>query len=215
MKLKRWICKKAIVLWCGLLMAGTSFAQQGTLLKEDVLFLTENWFASGSLGNQWLLRGNTTGKEFVVRGAAGTWLNEFSGVRAHLSAGMRKLDGLSSTRYYMIGAGYLLNVLPLMGDYDFFNRFSLSVSVGAAYNMLNYREDNGDKVNKPSVNLGFQTGYDFTSHWGIFAEEMFNVMDKFYSKGGGGLSLGSDLSIGFRYRFRKHNYEKLSVPPVE
>lgn len=203
------IFKQMLLGSCLSLFPAAALAQQGTVVKDGKPYFSGNWFVSGSLGSQWMLSGNAgSGRVFAVHASGGTWFNKYSGVRLNYSVKMQKLDGSRSTGNHAVGVDYLLNVLPLFGEYDAKNRFSLAFSAGVAYNMMRARDEQGDRVNKPSFNVSVSAGYDFTSHWGIFTELRGDMMERFYNENSRRPNCAADLSIGFRYYFRKHDYTR-------
>lgn len=196
------ISKKALTFGIGLLSMSTASAQQGTVL-EGRSFFQKNVYISGEIGNQWLMQGNDRGKTFSGKISVGSWFNNYSGIRLHAGAGLRKLNYLNSTGCYSFGVDYMLNLLPLFGEYNASSPLSFNMGVGGAYNFLKW----GNNTTEPSFNLGFQMGYDFTSRWGVFSELSGDVMKRFYSDTQKGASFACNISVGVRYRFSRHSYK--------
>ena len=180
-------------------------AQQGTIPAEGKHFSSSNWYVSALAGEQILLKGSTTGKYFVGKINAGTWFDTWSGIKVNGQAGMKKLNGNSSVRYYSFGVDYTLNLLRVFGGYDESTPFSFSVSAGPAMNFIRYRHGDQKYTKTVSLNIGAQIGYDFSPRWGLFAEVMLYTMDRFYTPGGG-ILIGTDAAVGIRFRFSRHKY---------
>ena len=180
-------------------------AQQGTIPAEGKHFSSSNWYVSALAGEQILLKGSTTGKYFVGKINAGTWFDTWSGIKVNGQAGMKKLKGNSSVRYYSFGVDYTLNLLRVFGGYDESTPFSFSVSAGPAMNFIRYRHGDQKYTKTVSLNIGAQIGYDFSPRWGLFAEVMSYTMDRFYTPGGG-ILIGTDAAVGIRFRFSRHKY---------
>ncbi len=187
--------------------APVALAQQGTVPREDRSFSSSNWYISALAGEQCLLKGSTTGKYFVGKINAGTWFDTWSGLKINAQAGMKKISGNNSVRYYSFGVDYTLNLLRLFGDYDETTPFSFSFSAGSAMNFIRYRHGEQKYTKTPSLNIGAQMGYDFSPRWGIFAEAMSYTMERFYSPGAN-IFIGVDCTIGIRLRFTRHSYGK-------
>lgn len=196
----RSICKTSIALGIGLLSVNAVFAQQGTVHNEKSFF-SKNVYVSASIGNQWLTQGHEQGRTFTSKITLGSWFNKYSGFRLHTGMGIRKLNKLNSTGTYSVGVDYMLNVLPVFGDYNPSSPISFSLGVGGAYNLLNWGNNK-----EPSFNMNIQMGYDFTPHWGVYGELSGDIMRKFYTASQKGGSISCDISVGLRYRFSRHSY---------
>lgn len=182
-------------------------AQQGTVPDGDRRFSYSNWYISATGGEQVLYKGSGSGKYFVGKIHGGTWFTTWSGLKVNVQGGLRYLTGGNSVKYYSVGADYTLNLLRLFGGYDESTPFSFSASAGPAVNFLRYPGGDGKYITRPSVNVGFQLGYDFSPHWGIFAEAMSYTMEQFYSPKIA-IFTRFDCSIGIRFKFSRHSYGK-------
>lgn len=182
-------------------------AQQGTVSDECRSFSSANWYISAMAGEQFLLKGSSTGKYFVGKINGGTWFNHWSGLKINFQAGMKKLSGNSSSRYYSFGADYTFNLLRLFNlhSYDSESPFSFSLSAGPAMNFVHYKYKDRDYTPAPSLNIGANIGYDFSPRWGIFAEVMSYTMEKFYADGFN-IFIGFDCAVGLRFKFNHHRY---------
>lgn len=207
MRIKLFFIRKyrvMLLLGMGMFLCTELQAQQGTVPAEKRKFAASNWSLSAGLGQQWLMQGGSDGKMFVGKFNAGTWFNPRMGVKINLQAGKKKLEGIQSVRYFSIGADYQFNLLTIFGDYNESSPFLLNVSVGPAYNEIKYPKKHSDYTNTVSLNIGLQAGYDFSPRWGIYTEFMSYTMRKFYA--GSGLFVGTDWTVGLRFRFNKHSY---------
>ena len=181
------------------------FAQQGSI-DTDKHHFTQNWYAEGAFSNQWLWIGNVNkGIAFGGRAGVGTWFDKYSGARLTIGYGNRKTDMEFCNSYYQIGLDYTFNLLALGRHYDEKNRFSFNVNIGPAFYGLKHSEEGKTIVNRFAVNAGINAGYDCTPHFGVFTEISFNGMEKYYY-GYTGISIKSELLIGVRYRFNRHDY---------
>lgn len=195
------IQKKVMAFGVGLLFFNTTFAQQGTIL-DGKSFFQKNVYVSAGIGNQWLTQGYYKGKTVSGKISVGSWFNNYSGIRLYGGVGVRKMNLLNSTGAYTIGVDYMLNMLPLFGEYNASSPLSFILGAGGAFNKLNW----GNKK-EPSFNMSLQLGYDFTSRWGVFTEFSGDVMKKFYAESGKGGSISCAISVGLRYRLSKHAYK--------
>lgn len=198
--------KKIILsaLCVNLLFSGSIFAQQGTPNEKKPNF-KQNWYAEGALSNQWLWIGNVNkGIAFGGRLSAGSWFNDHSGIRMIVGYGNRKTDYAYCNSYFAVGLDYNLNLLALGKSYAPQNRFSFNFNIGPAYYGLKHYDK---LVNRFAINGGFSAGYDCTPHFGVFSEISFNGLKK-YTNNDKGISIKSELLLGVRYRFGKHDYTK-------
>lgn len=182
-------------------------AQQGSVTDSSKSISASNWYISAMAGEQILLKGSVSGKYFVGKINAGTWFDSWSGLKINFQAGLKKLHGNNSSRYYSFGADYTLNMLRVFNpkSYDPMTPFSFSLSAGPAMNFVRYPYKNNDYTPAASINIGVQLGYDFAPRWGVYAEFMSYTMERFYDPGIN-LFVGFDCAIGLRFKFNAHNY---------